>query len=285
MIDQAEEFIFLSTERLFDDQVVSKLLSKAYMTDIPMKILTGHPRAVRQNPAKAEKMVADLMAAGVEFAIIDDVHAKVWITEKYICVGSANIGKMNLGFSKSHNYWRANTETLWFDDNSKIISTAKDAFDKVFQGAKSGIVAFSDVGAKEKRAKELFALFGFRSKKEAKILMARIETQLSVQNRKNIIRIAKLSARLAEIENNRYITEENVIMANILFYLRERKHDFDEIREKMVKIVDKKKIIDAIEKLQRQKYVTKEHEYYTINIERLLVREEQEPHLFKNFIK
>jgi len=281
MIEQAEAFIFLSTERLFDDQVVSKLLSKAYMTDIPMKILTGHPRAVRQNPAKAEKMVADLMAAGVEFAIMDDIHAKFWLTEKYICVGSANIGKMNLGFSKTGNYWRANTETLWFDNNSKIISAAKDAFDKLFQGAKSGIVAFSDVGAKEKRAKDLFSLFGFRSKKEAKILMARIETQLSVQNRKNVIRIAKLSARLAEIENNRYITEENVIMANILFYLRERKHDFDEIREKMVKIVDKKKITDAIQKLQRQKYVTKEHEYYTINIERLLVREEQEPHLFK----
>ncbi|MCK4233025.1 hypothetical protein KAX75_01235, partial [candidate division WOR-3 bacterium] len=93
MIDQAEEFIYLSTERLFDDQIVKKLLSKAYMTDIPMKILTGHPRAVRQNPAKAEKMVEDLMAAGVEFAIIDDVHAKFWITEKYICVGSSNIGK------------------------------------------------------------------------------------------------------------------------------------------------------------------------------------------------
>ncbi|MBE0432248.1 hypothetical protein IBX73_02140, partial [candidate division WOR-3 bacterium] len=241
IINQAEKFICLSTERLFDDEVVKVLLNKAYTTDIPIKIITGHPRGVRQNPVKAEKMVADLMAAGVDFSIINDVHAKFWLTDKWICVGSANLGKMNLGFAKTGNYWRANTETLWFDNDNKIINTAKEKYEEIFGSSKSGIIALSDVGTKEGRAKDLFALFGFKSKKEAKILIARIETQFTVENRQNIIRIAKLSARLAEIENNTFITEEHVIMANILFYLRERKHDINEIKEKMAKIIEKQK--------------------------------------------
>lgn len=275
LVETAEKFIYLSTERLFDDEVIRVLLNKAYTTDIPIKIMTRHPRSVRQNPAKAEKMVADLMAAGVEFAIIDDLHAKFWLTDKWICMSSANLGKMNLGFAKTGNYWRANTETLWFDDNNEIINVAKKKYDAVFESSSSGIVALSDVGTKKGKAKELFALFGFKSKKEAKILMARIETQFTVENRQNIIRIAKLSARLAEIEKNLFITEEHVIMANILFYLRERKHDIGEIKEKMGKIIEKSKIDQAIDKLQKQNHVVKEHEYYTINIERLLVREEK----------
>lgn len=284
--NMAEKFVYLSTERLFDDEAIKILLNKAYTTDIPIKIITGHPRSVRQNPAKAEKMVADLMAAGVDIAIVDDVHAKFWLTDKWICVGSANLGKMNLGFLKTGNYWRANTETLWFDDNIKIIDIAKKKYEEIFENSKSGIVALSDVGTKENRAKDLFALFGFRSKKEAKVLMARIETQFMVENRQNVIRIAKLSTRLAKIENSTFINEEHVIMANILFYLRERKHDISEIKEKMTKIINKEKIIEAIEKLQRRNYVTKEHEYYTIKIERLLVREKEgEDYLFKDLSK
>lgn len=273
MIDQAEKFIYISTERLFDDEVTKVLLNKAYTTDIPIKITTGHPRSVRQNPSKAEKMVADLMAAGVDFAIVDDVHAKVWLTDKWICVGSANLGKMNLGFAKTGNYWRANTETLWFDNNNEVISTAKKKYEEIFESSKSGIIALSDVGTKENRARYLFALFGFRSRRDAKVIMARIETQFTVENRQNIIRIAKLSARLAEIEKSTFITEEHVIMANILFYLRERKHDINEIKEKMAEITDKQKIAKAMEKLRKQNYVVREREFYTINIERLLVRE------------
>lgn len=281
LIEEAKEFIYLSSERVFDEEAVKVLLSKAYLTDIPIKIMTRHPRTVRQNPSKAEKMIADLMAAGVEVIVIDDIHAKLWLTDNWLCVTSANLGKMNLGFAKSGNYWRANTETLWFDDDHEIINSARNALDSMLQTSKSGIVALSDVGAKKSRAKDLFALFGYRSKKEAKVLMARIETQFTIENRQNIIRVAKLSARLAEIEATTFITEEHVIMANILFYLRERKHDLSEIKEKMVKIVEKDKIVSAIKNLQKHNYVVKEHEYYTINIERLLVREKGQSYLFE----
>ncbi|MBA7527241.1 Cardiolipin synthase [subsurface metagenome] len=275
IINQAEQFIYLSTERLFDDQVVKVLLNKAYRTDIPIKIITGHPRKVRQNPSKAEKMVADLMAAGIDFTIIDDIHAKFWLTDKWVSLGSANLSKMNLGFVKTGNCWRANTETLWFDNNDRTISIAKNKYEEIFESSKSGIIALADVGTKVNKAKDLFAVFGFKSKKEAKIIMARIETQFTVENRQNIVRIAKLSARLAEIENVTFIIEEHVIMANILFYLRERKHDISEIQEKMADIINKQKIANAIEKLRKRKYIVKEHDFYTINIERLLVREER----------
>lgn len=285
LIEEAKEFIYLASERFFDDEVVKILLNKAYLTDIPIKIMTRHPRTVRQNPSKAERMVADLMAAGVEVFVIDDIHAKFWLTDNWLCVTSANLGKMNLGFAKPGNYWRANTETLWFDNNRKIINSAKNTLDSTFQTSKSGIAALSDVGTKSSRAKNLFALFGYKSKREAKVLMARIETQFTIQNRQNIIRVAKLSARLAEIESANFITEEHVIMANILFYLRERKHDLNEIEEKMIKIVKKDKIVSAIKNLQRYNYVAKEQEYYTINIERLLVREEGESYLFEDLKK
>ncbi|MBE0433469.1 hypothetical protein IBX73_08395 [candidate division WOR-3 bacterium] len=43
----------------------------------------------------------------------------------------------------------------------------------------------------------------------------------------------------------------------------------------MAKIIEKQKIVKAMENLQKQSYVVKEREFYTINIERLLVREDR----------
>jgi predicted transcriptional regulator len=71
-------------------------------------------------------------------------------------------------------------------------------------------------------------------------------------------------------------------MANILFYLGERKHDMSEIKEKMAKVLNREKIIDAVEALRNRNYVVKEDEFYTINIERLLVRQETENYLFED---
>lgn len=132
LIENAKEFIYLSSERFFDENVVKALLSKVYLTDIPIKIMMRHPKTVRQNPSKAERMVADLMAAGVDIIVIDDIHAKFWLTDNWLCVTSANLGKMNLGFAKSGNYWRANTETLWFDNNHEIINSANLIGNSVF---------------------------------------------------------------------------------------------------------------------------------------------------------
>ncbi|MBN2541406.1 hypothetical protein JXI42_00915, partial [bacterium] len=269
VINTAERFIYLSTERLYDDKVVEVLLNKAYMSDIPIRVMSGNSRSVRQNPEKAEKMVSDLMAAGLEFAVIDDIHAKFWITDKWLCVASANLGKMNLGFRKIGNYWRANTETLWFDNDIKTINEAKSNFEAIFSDAKTGIIAISDVGTKLNKAKDLFKIFGFSSRKKAKVLMARIQTQFTVENRQNITRIAKLAARLAQIEKSKYITEEHVLMANVLFYLRLRKHTMNEIIEKMKMVSDKNPIIKAIEELLKKRYITEELDYYIINIEEL----------------
>lgn len=114
LINDSKEFLYISTERIFDEGFIELLKNKVTNSNIKVKILTGPPKKVRQSILKAEKQVLQLLAFEVDVRLLDNIHAKFWLSEKWLMVGSCNLTKMNLGFQKTGDLWRSNTETLFF---------------------------------------------------------------------------------------------------------------------------------------------------------------------------
>ncbi|KXA96411.1 hypothetical protein AKJ38_03350, partial [candidate division MSBL1 archaeon SCGC-AAA259I14] len=135
IIDESEDYVFLLSERLYDNALVDKLRKKILSSNLKIKIITGRPEAVRQNTTKARKFFRELASAGVSIRAIDDIHAKAWISDRYLAIGSTNLGKMNLGFRKK-GQWRANTETMMIETDQAEIEEAKSKFKVLWEEAK-----------------------------------------------------------------------------------------------------------------------------------------------------
>lgn len=267
-IDSAQKFLYFSTERFFDDEIVKKLVAKAINTKIKIRIITCPPNQIRQNPVKAEQMISELLSAGVEIRVFENIHAKCWISDKFLAIGSINLGKMNLGFRKTGDFWRANTETIYFDNDGKIIKEARIEFDCIYE---KGVEPLKSIASSSKYladSKVLFSVFGIRSDKSARETMSQIQISFKINSRKNLLRVVNLAAKIAQKFNVRIVTRKEVLMALILFYLTERKHVIDELLEKLQSIVEKKTEVEQILNfLIKNKLVTKQEDFYKINIE------------------
>ena len=268
LIDSAQKFLYLSTERFFDDEIVKKLVAKAINTKIKIRIITCPPNQIRQNSVKAEQMISELLSADVEIRVFENIHAKCWLSDKFLAIGSINLGKMNLGFRKTGDFWRANTETIYFDNDEKIIKEARVEFDSIY---KKGVEPLRSIASSSKYladSKVLFNVFGIRSDKSAREAMSQIQTSFKINSRKNLLRVVDLAAKIAQKFNVRTVTRKEVLMALILFYLTERKHVIDELLEKLQSIVEKKTEVEQILNfLIKNKLITKQEDFYKINIE------------------
>lgn len=269
MITQAHDIIYISSERLYDNEVVNFLKKKALTSKIDIQVITGHPRNVRQNPSKAESYIIELLASNVNFGI-NNIHAKFWLTEKWLMVGSPNLTKMNLGFGKSHDFWRSNTEILFLTDEPTILSQARKEFESLLSKSVSGITAISDTTTKLGQAKDIFGTFNARSRENARLIMSRIETRLSIKSRSDIIRIARVSVGIANRLHESYVDDIHVIMAIILFYLQERKHSRKELEDKMKGFIEQSKINISIEYLVRLGYCIFQEDMIMINLEKVV---------------
>jgi len=166
-IDNAQKFLYLSTERFFDDEIVKKLVTKAINTKVKIRLITCPPNQIRQNPVKAEQMISELLAAGVEIRVFEDIHAKCWISDKFLAIGSVNLGKMNLGFRKTGNFWRANTETIYFDSDEKLIEESKIEFDNIY---KKGAEPLKSIALSSRYLADTKTLFGILESEVMRVL-------------------------------------------------------------------------------------------------------------------
>jgi len=98
--------------------------------------------------------------------------------------------------------------------------------------------------------------------------MSQIQTSFKINNRKNILRIIDIAAKIAQRFSVRIVTRKEILMALILFYLTERKHVTDELIEKLQPIVEKKIEVEQVMKfLIKSNLITKQEDFYKINIE------------------
>jgi phosphatidylserine/phosphatidylglycerophosphate/cardiolipin synthase-like enzyme len=270
-IDGAQRFLYLSTERFFDDETARKLVAKAMNTETRIRLITCPPNQIRQNPAKAEQMISELLSAGIEIMVFENIHAKCWISDKYLAIGSINLGKMNLGFRKTGDSWRANTETIYFDSDKKLIRQAKSEFDGIYEKGTEPLRSISLSSKYRADSKALFGMFGVRSDEGARETIGQIQTSFKVNSRRSLLRVVDIAAKIVQRSNVRVATRKEVLMALILFYLSERKHVVDELLEKLGPIVEgRTEVEQALKSLIKNSLVVRQEDFYKIDIGAIL---------------
>ncbi len=272
LINSSNEFLNIVSERLFDTDFV-KLIGKKITDneDLDVKLLTGPPGIIRQNIQKATDEFRQIKVFGGDIRALDNLHAKFWLTEKYLIITSANLTKMNLGFRKAKNYWRSNTEFLYIDNNPETIKLAREEFLNKFNSADTIEAVLGQSNKAQSKAKEYFDLFNYSSKKEAKIILGKFRLKFAIDTERNIIKIAKYASILAKNEGTRLIEKNHVIMGGILLFLQKRASTLKELNESLLEICLESEIESSVQKLIDLNYVETENEYYKIKIEQLLI--------------
>lgn len=275
MIDTAEQFLFLSSERFFDEELTELILARLRLRPLEVKILAGTPQDVRQNPAKARAMLEKLLAAGCKYASPPNIHAKLWLSDKWFIIGSANLAKMNLGFAPRSNYWRADTQVLFLQDEVSLIEEAAIAFREYFNSSPQDISVLAEISSNIKVARNKFRSVGLKCSSGAAVLMARLESHFAIEAAQKMNEISRLAAKLVHRDNREKVDEQHVAMAAILLLLRERKHQEDELARKLSPALGQALIGEALRGLAARHYATKTTDGWAIDID-TLVRDEDE---------
>jgi len=270
MIDLTEEFLFLSSERFFDEELTGHLLARLRQKPITVKLLAGPPQDVRQAPAKARAMVEKMLAAGCQYASPRNIHAKLWVNEKWLVIGSPNLTKMNLGFSPQGGQWRADTQVLYLRDDESLIQEAAAAFDRQFTSSRQGISVLAEVSTKIQTVRQRFRSVGLKCTKEAAVLVARLESYFAVEAVQRAEEISKLAIKLVHREKRKSVEDRHIAMAGILLLLTERRHEEKELVTKLSAALEATLIIDALRSLDAQHLVKKTKDGWVIELDTLV---------------
>jgi phosphatidylserine/phosphatidylglycerophosphate/cardiolipin synthase-like enzyme len=266
LISEASEFVYISTES-FTDPDFSKFLMKTRLKGIDIRILTG--ATSMDFTDRMQKMFRELLAHDIRIRTIEkDIHAKLIITDKHLAVTSVNLNKMNLGFKKTNRYWRENTEFISVCRDTKILLLAKNQYLSVFD---DGIDIETALAEKiENLAGGMFTpMFDLRSSKEVKKLFARLVIRKELRVKKFVRDIGKTTAKLMQHFNKKTVGTNEFLLSLILYYLSERKHDFDQLTEKLG-ILDAEINLDALfSLLLDNNFIEKVDDYYKIKIDKL----------------
>ena len=270
IINTAEQFLFLSSERFFDEELTEFILNRLRRRPLEVKILAGPPQDVRQAPAKARTMIERLLAAGCEYASPPNIHAKLWLSDKWVVIGSANLTKMNLGFAPSGNYWRGDTQVLFMRDDPSLIKEAATAFLEHFSSSPQGISVLAEISSKIQAARNRFRSAGLKCSSDAAALMARLESHFAIEAVQKTNEISRLAAKLVHHDNRERVDEKDVAMAAILLLLRERRHQEHEIVGKLSPVLGQGLTIEALRGLDTRHYALKTTDGWAIDINTLV---------------
>lgn len=268
VIERAKSFVYISTES-FTDQEFTKLLIKTILSKgLNVKILSGV--ASMDFSDRLNRMLKELLANKVEIKTTEDaLHCKLLLTDNHLVLSSVNLNQMNLGFSKTSRFWRANTESLLVSDDKNLLKQSTQSFLSVFDKAK-------DVreGLARKKISKIGVLlsktFNLRSSSEVKALFAKLVIHHEIEAENFIYRLARITARVSELAGSRIVSKDDFLRAVTLYYLSERKHDRQQLAEKLSVINAENSIKDILSWLIEKGLIEKQDDFYKIKIEKLL---------------
>lgn len=204
IIDEAEEFVYISSES-FTDKEFPNFLKRIKLKGIDIKMLTGYTSMDFSD--RMQIFMKELLATGIELnTTLEDLHAKFIITDKLIALSSINLNNMNLGFKKTAGFWRENTETIVICRNSEVINDAKQKYIHVFNSAEKIIdkIAEKNAGIAGKLFKQTF---NTNSSKDAKEFLAKLSLEKEIDKEKRIYDLLKEAIRLKTERNLNKITK------------------------------------------------------------------------------
>ncbi len=269
LIDEAEKFIYISTESFTDLEFPKYLIQKSLNNNkIEIKLLLGV--SSMDFPDRIQKMIPELLACNIEIRTYKNIHAKFIATDKHIAISSINLNKMNLGFvSTNSKFWRENTETIAIYNDNELLEEGKIKFNNNFNH-------FPDIkeiliNKYKTIIKDKFSLFNLRIKGDVKDLFARLIIQKKIEIEEFILHITKITHKIMTyFSNNSLVTKKYFILALILYYLTERKHDIDQLNEKLIILdIDIDTINDSIMVLLDNDFIEKDNDFYRINLNKL----------------
>lgn len=270
LIDEAEKFIYISTESFTDPEFPEYLIRKSLNNNnIEIKLLSG--ASSMDFPDRIQKMILELLACNIKIKTYKNIHAKFIVTDKHIAISSINLNKINLGFAPYNNkFWRENTETIAIYNNNELLEEGKIKFNDNFD-------RFSDIketliNKYKTIIKDKFSLFDLRTREDVKELFARLIIQKKIEIEEFILYITKITSKIIIYLNNnsRLVTKKYFILSLILYYLTERKYDIDQLNEKLsILKIDMGTINDSLKVLLDNDFIEKDNDFYKINLNKL----------------
>jgi len=267
LLNDAEEFIFVSAESFTDPEFGLFLRNLKASKQIQVKLLTGATSMDFSD--RIQKMYRELLAEDIQlYTIEEDLHAKLLITDKHLLLGSINLNKMNLGFNISNNYWRGNTETFFITTNNALILDAKTKFDTQLTRSIQMERKLAEKINKE-TANTLNKIFNIRARREVKELFSRFVLIKEIEVKKDAKKLAKTIQKLMQHYRVGIANKDIFFMAVILFHLQERKHTLAEINNKITKVDTIDNLTVLLERLSDSEFIEIEEDFYKINIDAL----------------
>ncbi len=206
IIEDAEKFVYIVSERFTDEDIHYFLMEKKRKTNIDIKIFSGFKS--QDYSEKIKDLAKDLLALGICYNTYEKVHSKLIITDKLIALGSVNLNQMNLGHPKGSKgkYWRANTEIMTICKNKDIIQRAKSQFEGKYN---SSINVLEKMINKqdEKIGKLLNKSLGLKGKHwKIKKVMAKKYIENEIKERKKFFEMMLEAEKLMKEKNLNRIT-------------------------------------------------------------------------------
>ena len=266
MVEEATQFAYFSTES-FTDPDFPKFLKGIALKGIDIRIITGITSMDFSD--RIQRIFRDLLAYGIQLRTTEgNLHAKLLLTDKHLAVSSVNLNKMNLGFSKTQQYWRENTESITICSDLAILAKAESDYLHVFN---AGVEVELKLAEKIRDIiKEMFAMFDLRSTQKVKNLFSIFVVKKEIEVKKSVLEIGNITAKLARYFNKKTVTKEEFLMSLILYQLAERKQDFDQLRNSFSILEGCAELLsDLLFRLETNQFIDKLDGFYKIRLDAL----------------
>ncbi len=266
LLNEAKSFAYICIETFTDSDIPDEL-KKISLKGIDIRIISGSESMDFQD--RINENFKELIASDVKMkTIIGYVHGKMIITDKHLMVSSINFNKMNLGFDKTKKFWRANTETLLVCSDEKLIEKAKQDYIACYD---KGIKIERKLAEKiEKKVGNIFTtIFQLKTRKEVKELFSRLIIAKDIEEKKFILTIGKITAKIMKHFGKNMVQKEDFLLSLILFYLSERKHDIDQLKEKLEILETDFNLNKLLNILIKNDFIEKEGDHFKLNVGKL----------------
>jgi len=271
IIDNSSEYAYISAES-FTDQDFPNFLFNMKGKGLDIKILSGYKSMDFTD--RIQKMFRDLLSYDIECKTIEEeIHAKLIVTEKYLLISSVNLNKINLGFHPTKSTWRSNTETILISTNQKIIDKAETQFLNQFE--KSIPIQIKLAEKMEKNITKLFkSVFELSISGEVKKLLTKYLLMREIDEKRITKRIGEITSLLMVFYNTKRVEKKHMMLSMILFFLAERKQDFNQLNEQLSSFSTDHDLKTLLSNLILSNLIEKDGDFYKINVIRLLKRKE-----------
>lgn len=228
-IQHAEDFVYLLFETIYENDLSRLMMEKLIANPtLDFRIITSPLTAYVQNPAKTRATFLQLASYGAKINTLENLRAKMLITDKMVISGSFDLVKIGIGFKRG-NKWVESTEIMDVNTDSSFIHKAKAEFLNLFEKSTREYGKWF-----MKEATEVLHLAGAtRVSREAKELLGHMIFHGRRQSYDRIKKTSLIAVEIARLRNKDYpyVKVEDVQKADQILILRET----DELDEKNVR--------------------------------------------------